>query len=292
MSKMNIRLSHMFLLSLCSLVLANCGAARRAYIPDIAYVQGGTNKQKLDLFVPTDTNFATVVFMHGGGLMRGDRKNTAYQNVGKAFQAAGIGCAVISYRLGREDRWPAPAEDATSAFAWVKKNIEKYKGDERSVFLAGHSASGAVVALIATDKDYLSKHGLSLASMAGCIPMGTFLTDSLDVFPLNQIEPLFSADTGVLNLFGSFDIFKAANPFRFITGDIPPFLIMIAEAERFSGPVLKQAEDFARVARALGVHVDIATIPGRTHETMVELMSSPDDPTVKRIVQFVGAMRQ
>ncbi|XP_031553930.1 uncharacterized protein LOC116290946 [Actinia tenebrosa] len=82
------------------------------------------SKDKLDLFLPKDCNCETpvVVFIHGGGWMRGDRRAyrhyfscydtnllvalalayyDAYWNVGKAFARAGVACAVVSYRLSR-----------------------------------------------------------------------------------------------------------------------------------------------------------------------------------------------
>jgi hypothetical protein len=82
------------------------------------------SKNKLDLFLPKDSSCDTpvVVFIHGGGWMRGDRRAyrhyfscydtnllvalalayyDAYWNVGKAFAKSGVACAVVSYRLSR-----------------------------------------------------------------------------------------------------------------------------------------------------------------------------------------------
>lgn len=82
------------------------------------------SKNKLDLFLPKESNCETpvVVFIHGGGWMRGDRRAyrhyfscydtnllvalalayyEAYWNVGKAFARDGVACAVVSYRLSR-----------------------------------------------------------------------------------------------------------------------------------------------------------------------------------------------
>ena len=82
-------------------------------------------KQMLDLYLPQLPDPSTtpiVVFVHGGGWQRGDRKAYRYyfskydvnlligmimaswgiyQNVGKAFARSGIACAVVSYRLSQ-----------------------------------------------------------------------------------------------------------------------------------------------------------------------------------------------
>lgn len=81
-------------------------------------------KNKLDLFLPRSSPPSTpvVVFVHGGGWMRGDKElfrhfssvhdtnllmyliswyYNAYCNVGETFARNGIACAVVSYRLSR-----------------------------------------------------------------------------------------------------------------------------------------------------------------------------------------------
>lgn len=88
--------------------------------------QGKSNsKQMLDLYLPQSADPSTVpivVFVHGGGWRRGDRRAYRhyfskydvnlliamimatwgiYQNVGKAFARSGIACAVVSYRLSQ-----------------------------------------------------------------------------------------------------------------------------------------------------------------------------------------------
>jgi len=81
-------------------------------------------KNKLDLFLPRESNSCTpvVVFVHGGGWIRGDKQlfrhfsslydtnllmyfitwyYNAYWNVGETFARNGVACAVVSYRLSR-----------------------------------------------------------------------------------------------------------------------------------------------------------------------------------------------
>ncbi|EDO31312.1 predicted protein [Nematostella vectensis] len=86
--------------------------------------ENSISKNTLDLFLPlhSDSSTPIVVFVHGGGWMRGDKQAyrhyfscydtnllvallfsyyDGYANVGKSFARAGIACAVISYRLSR-----------------------------------------------------------------------------------------------------------------------------------------------------------------------------------------------
>ena len=53
---------------------------------------------KLDLYLPKGKQgFPILVFVHGGGYQKGDRKEG--QTLGQVFAARGVGAAVISYRL-------------------------------------------------------------------------------------------------------------------------------------------------------------------------------------------------
>src|SRR5262249_29225995 len=86
---------------------------------DIAY--GGAEEQKLDLYLPAERGFTTVVFTYGGGWHSGSRKSVA--PVGEKLRSLGFGVALLSHRLSPKDRFPAQIEDVAAAFAWVKRNI-------------------------------------------------------------------------------------------------------------------------------------------------------------------------
>src|SRR5437867_139876 len=89
---------------------------------DVPYVPGGGHEQQLDLYLPARSGFPMVLYVHEGSLNSGDRKDADYPRIARAFRAKGYGVVVISYRLFPKHRWPAPAEDVASAFAWLKAN--------------------------------------------------------------------------------------------------------------------------------------------------------------------------
>ena len=67
-------------------------------MPDLAYnpSKDADERQRLDLYVPEGRkDFATVLFVHGGGYQRGDRLEAV--NFGKAFAKQGVAVAAISY---------------------------------------------------------------------------------------------------------------------------------------------------------------------------------------------------
>jgi len=106
---------------------------------DLPY--GSDPMQRLDLSVPADGAFPTVLFVHGGSLATGDKADDDYRNVCASFPAAGIACGNVNYRLAPSP-WPAQAEDVAAAVAWVQTNIGARGGDRHKLFLFGHSSGG------------------------------------------------------------------------------------------------------------------------------------------------------
>ncbi len=73
------------------------------------------------------------MWFHGGSLTGGSRY---FPNL----KDQGIALVGVSYRLASKVQPPAYIEDSAAAVAWVLKNIERYGGDPKKVFVAGHSA--------------------------------------------------------------------------------------------------------------------------------------------------------
>ena len=97
---------------------------------------------------------AGLVYFHGGGWVAGDLEtmDRVCRNL-----AAGAGCVVVSvdYRRAPEHRFPAAADDAYAAVAWVAANAGVLGIDAARIAVAGDSAGGnlaAVVSQMARDR--------------------------------------------------------------------------------------------------------------------------------------------
>lgn len=113
---------------------------------DVAY--GAHDLQKLDVYAPAqaDAPMPVVVFVHGGGFVRGDKTDPDAVGVGPWFAKNGVVGVTINYRLAPEISWPAGAQDLGSALGWVKDHISEYGGDPSKIVIAGHSAGSIHVA--------------------------------------------------------------------------------------------------------------------------------------------------
>lgn len=94
-----------------------------------------------------DTPLPLLVFLHGGGWMFGDLDT---HDAMCRHLAAAAGCAVlaVAYRLAPEHPFPAGLDDATTAFAWARREAAALGCDPQRVALGGESAGANLTAAI------------------------------------------------------------------------------------------------------------------------------------------------
>jgi acetyl esterase/lipase len=115
---------------------------------DVVYAEAGGVPLRFDHYRPVRSTGATpaVVFVHGGGWMRGDPSQAA----GNAlhFAREGIATISISYRLAPASRFPAPLDDVRHGLRWVRAHAGELGIDPERLALLGVSA-GAHLAVLA-----------------------------------------------------------------------------------------------------------------------------------------------
>ncbi len=259
---------------------------------DIPYVSAGAHKQQLDLYLPPGSGFPTVLFVHGGSMAHGDRKDAPWAKMCATFAASGVACAVTSYRLFPSVTWPKPAEDIAAAFAWLRGNIGTRGGDANEIAIVGHSSGCLLASLVGSDPRYLMPHHLSTKDVFGVVAMGCRLNDRPpDVSRLSarRIERSFRQDS-----FGSrlenLAALRSYLPMAHMGPYLPPFLILIADAERFKPPMLADAATFVGAARACQVDADLVVLANRTHQTAVERMIDSSDQAFQRVRRFISRL--
>lgn len=121
---------------------------------------------KLDIYYPTDkTDYATVVWFHGGGLEGGEK------GIPAELKDKGVAVVAVNYRLSPKAKNPAYTEDAAEAVAWVFNNIASLNGSPDKIFVSGHSAGGYLSLMVGLDKSYLAKYNIDADKIKGLIPI-------------------------------------------------------------------------------------------------------------------------
>ena len=197
--------------TICAVI---AGGAVSAGLPkeNVSYVSEGDAYRmtlcKLDLRIPAETGFPTVVWFHGGGLTRGRRY---FPNIDRQ-----IGIVAVDYRLMDATNGVQGAdciEDAAAAVAWTFKNIEAYGGDRKKVYVSGMSAGGYLTMMVGMAPAYLAKHGFKPTDIAGIVPISGQATKHFAVRKFTgDGDPQFLPKIDDLA------------PLRWVGADLPPIL--------------------------------------------------------------------
>lgn len=109
--------------------------------------------QCLDVFAPaqppSNTPRPILLFVHGGGFIRGDKRSTDspfYDNIMLWAAGSGLLGININHRLAPEYPWPAAQQDIAAALLWIQSHAAAHGGDPQRIILCGHSAGAAHIA--------------------------------------------------------------------------------------------------------------------------------------------------
>jgi acetyl esterase/lipase len=248
---------------------------------DIPYADGD-DAQKLDLYLPAQRNFPTIVFTYGGGWRGGSRKSVA--PIGQKLQSHGYGCALLSHRLGPQNKFPAQVEDVAAGFAWVKRHIQEKGGDPKRVFLMGHSSGAHLSLLVAADPKYLSAHGLAPTDIAGVIGLST-PTDLAPREDKRGFGDILLARGGADVFSRDIELMKTGSPVAHASNDLPPTLLVVGERDF---PMLEaDAKVFAVKAKASGAIVRTSVAKGCDHMGVVRNLIEDKSLILEWVRDFV-----
>ena len=196
--------------------------------------------QQIEVIVPAGPSANTsdkrprpvVLFIHGGGWNSGAPSD--YRFIGRTLARAGYVVVLSGYRLGPEGRFPVMLEDSALAVAWVRDHVAQYGGDPDRVFLMGHSAGAYNAMMLALDRQWLGRVGVSDSFIKGVIG----LSGPYDFYP-------FSSDS-TRNAFGQAADPARTQPIHFVRADAPPLLLITGDAD-----VTVKARNSAALATAM-----------------------------------------
>lgn len=248
-------------------------------ISDIQYVPGGSNAQKLDLYIPDGATSTTplIVWVHGGGWVGGD-KALAMNAFQLRYARDGYAMASLNYRLSSEAIFPAQIYDCKAAIRWLRANAAQYNIDVTRIGVWGSSAGGHLVSLLGTSNDVIDLEGT----------LGTNLQQSSRVHavvdwygPTNFLQmdkqaigqgcagsnhnsatsaesmlvgcPIQTCPTAV----------QRANPMTYATTDDPPFLIQHGTVD-CTVPT-GQSQIFQTLLQSIGQDYSINLLTGAGH---------------------------
>jgi acetyl esterase/lipase len=216
----------------------------------------GAHGLKLDIWSDGEAkNKPVLVFFYGGGWVKGTRDE--YGWAARAFVSKGFVVVVPDYRKVPEVVYPAFLEDAADAVRWTHDNIAKYGGDPQRIAIAGHSAGGYAVAMLALDRRWLGKD-------SGIVKAAVGLSGPYDFYPF----------TGrAVAAMGTWPKPAETQPLTYARADAPPMLLVTGDADTTVRP--KNARNLFRKLHNLGAPVTLKEYAGLGHEDVAMALSLP-----------------
>ena len=227
-------------LLLLAFIAGNAGYAQTQYAREsnLRYYPDSVNGKnayidsqcRLDVYYPKGaTNVSTIVWFHGGGIT-GGRKEIPTALLEKGYAVIGVG-----YRLSPRAKAPAYIEDAAAAVAWVFQNIARYGGNNKLIFVSGHSAGGYLGMMVTLNKKYLAKYGIDPNNIAALIP---FSGQAITHFTVR----------GERGLKDTQPVIDSLAPLYHVRADAPPVLLITGDREK---ELLGRYEENAYLARMM-----------------------------------------
>ncbi len=239
----------------CLLLLAS--AARAELRTDIEFAKAGGTNLTLDANIPDGAGpFPTVILVHGGGFMRGD-KTTYIKPLFEPLTRADFTWFTINYRLAPQHRWPAGADDVMTAIRWVKTHAKEYKADPKRIALVGESAGGHLVS-------YVGVRGEGETRVAAVVPFYAPHDLEFQVKSRNALGPSMTALFGLTDLNDdAWKTLRAASATTYLRKGLPPFLQIHGDTD--AQVPYEQSVKFQERMKALGNACELITIPGGGH---------------------------
>lgn len=151
-----------------------------------------------------------IVWFHGGGLTSGG----AY--IPAELEDTNYIIVAPNYRFLPSVSIDSCICDAAAAVAWTFKSIERYGGDQKNIFVAGHSAGGYLTSMIGFEKSYLQKYDIDADSIAGLFP---FSGQAVTHYEWRKMHDIPETQVTVDRYAPLYNIRKDAPPYIMICGD-------------------------------------------------------------------------
>ena len=260
-------------------MLTSCASIGVKRIKDITF----DKKHQLELDVYTSAKITApkkvIVFVHGGRWKTGSKSQ--YKFLGNRLARKGLVAVVVDYRLSGKADYRGMASDVASALKWVRENINSYTGDDRQIFLSGHSAGGHLAALVSTDSRYLDSLGIA-SPIRGTILIDAF---GLDMYAFLSNES-FKKNPVYYTVFSSDPrLWKDGSPAYHVSKAMPPTLLFVGG--RTYPVIVEGSEEYLKAVTPFYKDTNLITIKKKKHIPMILQFYNSDNRVYNDILRFM-----
>lgn len=255
---------------------------------------------RLDLYAPANAPgpLTTVVWIHGGGFISGDKRDVA--NYARVLAGKGFAVASVQYTIAPEARYPGPVLQADRALGFLAGGGHGLPVDPARLVLAGDSAGAQVAAQLAAahaDPGYAADIGfrpsMPPGGLAGallyCGPYDAALVGGEGPFA-NFMRTVFWSYFGLRDLGDDPMVAQFSVP-RHVTAAFPPTFISVGNAD----PLAPHSTALADALEARGVPVTRLFFPADYtpalgHEYQFNLDGEAGQRALRESVAFLRSL--
>lgn len=226
---------------------------------DLRYPAPGGGELLFDQFCPEgDGPFPTVVCIHGGGWISGDKEMMS--EVAGGLAARGYVAVCPQYRLAPLHCYPAALQDVQAFVRYLRTKSEMLRVDPGAIAALGNSAGGYIAAML----------GLTNVASDGVSSRVQGVVDICGITDLtNPDEQHFPVSMGFIEQymgcahFENPDRWAEASPIKYVDAHAAPFLIVHGEVDDIVP--ITQSEKLAASLFTAGVEVEFHRLSGEGH---------------------------
>ncbi|WP_372721749.1 alpha/beta fold hydrolase [Novipirellula sp.] len=229
--------------------------------------------------------FPTVVIVHGGAWMSGDK--WTIEGYARFLAEHGYATININYRLAPRYKFPSQVDDVREALVWAQENATRFSLDLRRIGLFGYSAGGHLSLLVSVLSDEPMETKLASSEWAADDERWQKLPAIQAVCiggPPCDFRNLPPENTGLAYFLGGSrsekpSVYEAASPTAHVSAQDPPIHLIHGETD--SIVPIQNSLMFRERAKAVGILCDLTTIPGQGH-----LVTFLNPQTSKAMIEF------
>uniref|UniRef100_A0A8C0GCI5 Kynurenine formamidase n=1 Tax=Chelonoidis abingdonii TaxID=106734 RepID=A0A8C0GCI5_CHEAB len=245
----------------CGLSSVSLSGTRRAQATTQTLLHvpyGGSNGEKLDIYLPTDPSgaFPLVLYIHGGYWQFLSKEVSGF--IAPPLVTQGIAVAAVGYDVAPKGHLDAMVAQIRRSVAFIVQQYSKTSG----VYLCGHSA-GAHLAAMVLSTDW-EEYGVTPDIKGAFLVSGVY-----------DLEPI--THTSVNNLLHvSREVAWRNSPVLCMTAATPARKaceVLIAVAQHDSPEFHRQSQEYFQALRSAGWSVSLLDIADMDHFDVIEKLS-------------------
>ncbi len=226
---------------------------------DIQY--GPKARQRLDLFLNSDHESPTCLFLHGGYWQWNDKEGQAV--VAEGILAAGLNAAIGEYTLAPEASMSEICAEALTQVEFLSQELARRGRNPNSIILAGISTGAHLMAC-----------ALGLNCVKGALLIsGIYDLEPIRISSLNQPIEMDWAEA------------RSHSPLHNMPERVPPVILAHGALER--PEIRRQSSDYAAALNAFGHDVTLLPIPNTDHFSVMDTLATPGGHLAQTLAELV-----